>query len=112
MILKKNPIRHQYFGGLSCSNGRIEFVGLDSERVSKYPKGEEEVEQVIEAAGKCIVPGLVDAHTHPVWVGDRVHEFAMKVKFYHFDQVNLYHLVRIFQLLCTFLTLLHVVSSR
>lgn len=26
-------------------------------------------------------PGLVDAHTHPVWAGDRVHEFAMKVDF-------------------------------
>ena len=24
--------------------------------------------------------GLIDGHTHPVWVGDRVHEFAMKVK--------------------------------
>jgi len=23
--------------------------------------------------------GLVDAHTHAVWAGDRVHEFAMKV---------------------------------
>lgn len=64
--------------------------------MSKYPRSEDEAEQVIEAEGKCIVPGLVDAHTHPVWVGDRVHEFAMKVKFYHFDQVNLYHLVRNF----------------
>lgn len=26
-----------------------------------------------------VVAGLVDAHTHPVWAGDRVHEFAMKV---------------------------------
>ena len=26
-----------------------------------------------------VVLGLVDAHTHPVWAGDRVHEFAMKV---------------------------------
>ena len=26
-----------------------------------------------------MIPGLVDAHTHPVWEGDRVHEFAMKV---------------------------------
>lgn len=26
--------------------------------------------------------GLVDAHTHPVWAGDRVHEFAMKVSFF------------------------------
>ena len=23
--------------------------------------------------------GFVDAHTHPVWSGDRVHEFAMKM---------------------------------
>ena len=23
--------------------------------------------------------GFVDAHTHPVWAGDRVHEFAMKL---------------------------------
>lgn len=26
-----------------------------------------------------MVPGLVDAHTHPVWQGDRVHEFAAKL---------------------------------
>ena len=29
-----------------------------------------------------MIPGLVDAHTHPVWEGDRVHEFAMKVSLY------------------------------
>ena len=26
-----------------------------------------------------LLSGLIDGHTHPVWVGDRVHEFAMKV---------------------------------
>ncbi|MGH0165488.1 UNVERIFIED_CONTAM: hypothetical protein FKN15_051623 [Acipenser sinensis] len=26
-----------------------------------------------------VVSGLIDAHTHPVWAGDRVHEFAMKL---------------------------------
>ena len=26
--------------------------------------------------------GLIDGHTHPVWAGDRVHEFAMKVSRY------------------------------
>ena len=35
--------------------------------------------RVIDAEGMSVVPGLVDAHTHPVWVGDRVNEFAMKV---------------------------------
>ncbi len=33
----------------------------------------------INANGGCVLPGLVDGHTHPVWVGDRVNEFAMKV---------------------------------
>ena len=27
----------------------------------------------------AFILGLIDGHTHPVWVGDRVHEFAMKV---------------------------------
>jgi imidazolonepropionase-like amidohydrolase len=29
--------------------------------------------------GGAVVPGLVDGHTHPVWAGDRVAEFAMKL---------------------------------
>ncbi len=37
------------------------------------------VEQILDASGRTVMPGLVDAHTHPVWAGDRVHEFAMKV---------------------------------
>uniref|UniRef100_A0A8D0H5S7 Probable imidazolonepropionase n=1 Tax=Sphenodon punctatus TaxID=8508 RepID=A0A8D0H5S7_SPHPU len=36
-------------------------------------------EKIIDCSGKCILPGLVDAHTHPVWAGDRVNEFAMKL---------------------------------
>lgn len=37
------------------------------------------VEKIIDASGRSVLPGLVDAHTHPVWAGDRVHEFSMKV---------------------------------
>ncbi|XP_041917296.1 probable imidazolonepropionase [Alosa sapidissima] len=36
-------------------------------------------EKVLDVSGLCVIPGLVDAHTHPVWAGDRVHEFAMKL---------------------------------
>ena len=36
--------------------------------------------------------GLIDGHTHPVWVGDRVHEFAMKVtNLYETYQVTFLH---------------------
>ncbi|CAG0914913.1 unnamed protein product [Notodromas monacha] len=36
-------------------------------------------DEVLDVGGKCVVPGLIDGHTHPVWSGDRVHEFAMKL---------------------------------
>ena len=36
-------------------------------------------QRVISAEGGAVLPGLVDGHTHPVWAGDRVHEFAMKL---------------------------------
>ena len=36
-------------------------------------------QRVISAEGGAVLPGFVDGHTHPVWAGDRVHEFAMKL---------------------------------
>ena len=33
-------------------------------------------EVTLDAAGRAVVPGLVDAHTHPVWLGDRGAEIA------------------------------------
>ena len=56
----------------------ITAIGLDKE-VEKQFQGATWSE-VVEAKGGVVVPGLVDAHTHPVWAGDRVHEFAMKVR--------------------------------
>lgn len=34
---------------------------------------------IMDVSGKSILPGLVDSHTHPVWSGDRVHEFVLKL---------------------------------
>ncbi len=36
-----------------------------------------------------MVPGLVDGHTHPVWAGDRVAEFALKLAGATYMQVSL-----------------------
>ncbi|KAF6779646.1 hypothetical protein AHF37_00819 [Paragonimus kellicotti] len=35
---------------------------------------------VVDCNGGCVIPGFVDAHTHPVWAGDRLHEFTLKLR--------------------------------
>ncbi|TGZ68344.1 hypothetical protein CRM22_004313 [Opisthorchis felineus] len=37
-------------------------------------------DNIIDCNGGCVIPGLIDAHTHPVWAGDRLHEFTLKLK--------------------------------
>jgi imidazolonepropionase len=34
--------------------------------------------QVVDAAGRVVMPGFVDAHTHPVFAGNRADEFEMR----------------------------------
>jgi len=57
--------------------GKIECVDFDDKVDQDYPNCT--FEEEVDASGMCVVPGLIDGHTHPVWVGDRVHEFAMKL---------------------------------
>nr|XP_006633420.1 PREDICTED: probable imidazolonepropionase [Lepisosteus oculatus] len=58
-------------------DGLVKAVGPAGLIDSQYK--EASFENVIDASGMCVIPGLIDAHTHPVWAGDRVHEFAMKL---------------------------------
>lgn len=34
----------------------------------------------VDLGGRAVIPGLVDSHTHLVWAGSRVNEFAMKTE--------------------------------
>ncbi|NMM62874.1 imidazolonepropionase [Clostridium sp. P21] len=47
------------------------------ERYKKYLKDDE---QVIDAQGKTITPGLIDSHTHVVYAGSREFELPLKLK--------------------------------
>jgi len=53
------------------------MVGTQKEVTERY--NEKTFSDIIDAGGNAVIPGLVDGHTHPVWAGDRVHEFAMKL---------------------------------
>jgi imidazolonepropionase len=58
-------------------DGRIVAIGSTQEIDAQYSGAKFGYE--LDLTGKSVVPGLCDAHTHPVWSGDRVHEFAMKL---------------------------------
>ena len=60
-------------------SGLIKTIGAESEVNSALK--DTKFDQIFDANGGCVIPGLIDGHTHPVWAGDRVHEFAMKVYF-------------------------------
>ena len=64
---------------LFSSSGIIQDIGRDSVIDSRYNTVSFD-ETVDLECKRSIVPGLIDGHTHPVWDGDRVHEFAMKVR--------------------------------
>lgn len=58
-------------------NGDITHVGTTSEVLQAT--AEVSYATDIDASGKCVLPGFVDCHTHPVWSGDRCHEFIIKL---------------------------------
>jgi imidazolonepropionase len=42
---------------------------------------------VIDAGGKCVTPGFVDAHTHLVFAGNRVAEFEQRIAGATYEQI-------------------------
>jgi len=58
-------------GALLVRDSQIECVGTSSEIESLI----DDESTVVDAAGRVVLPGFVDAHTHPVFAGTRVDEF-------------------------------------
>ena len=56
---------------IAFSKGKITFVGS----IKDAPNAEE----IVDAGGRLVTPGLVDSHTHLVFGGFRHHEFEMKL---------------------------------
>jgi imidazolonepropionase len=53
--------------------GRVAWTGADADLPADAP------EQVLDAAGGCVVPGFVDAHTHLMYAGVRRAEFVARL---------------------------------
>src|SRR5947207_8173963 len=61
-------------GGLLIRGDRIETVGRRREIENLIPEDCE----VIDAGRRVVMPGFVDAHTHPVFAGIRANEFEQR----------------------------------
>jgi imidazolonepropionase len=69
-------------GGMLIRDGKIDIVG-SSEEIEKNA-GESDI---IDAAGRVVLPGFVDAHTHPVFAGDRLDDFERRAKGETYEQI-------------------------
>ena len=63
-------------GAMLVRDGRIEAVGR---RAEIEPRITNEYE-IVDAKQRIVLPGFVDAHTHPVFAGTRADEFALRAE--------------------------------
>ncbi|MEO8190287.1 MAG: imidazolonepropionase [Acidobacteriota bacterium] len=62
---------------LRAENGQITWVGAEADYAKEFAGTPAAVS--VDATGKTLLPGLVDAHTHPVWAGDRGPEIGRRL---------------------------------
>ena len=62
-------------GAVLVREGLIAAVGTSQELLARYSD-----EERLDAAGKAVLPGFIDPHTHLVWAGDRAVEFEMRLQ--------------------------------
>jgi imidazolonepropionase len=61
-------------GAMLIRNGAIERVGPQAMLTPQLPSDCE----ILDAGNRVVLPGFVDAHTHPVFAGTRVDEFELR----------------------------------
>ena len=64
-------------------DGTIVVTGR-SDEIEKQMPGDSEV---VDAKGRVVLPGFVDAHTHPVFGGNRVDEFEMRARGSSYEEI-------------------------
>lgn len=64
-------------GWLAARNGRLVFAGTEKEFRASVAL--EEGATTIDADGRLVMPGFVDAHTHLPFAGDRAREFKLRL---------------------------------
>jgi imidazolonepropionase len=70
-------------GGMLVRDGTIVATASSNEIEKQMPRDAE----VVDATGRVVLPGFVDAHTHPVFGGNRVDEFEMRSRGATYEEI-------------------------
>jgi len=69
-------------GGMLIRDGKLERVGLSDEIEKNIGDAE-----VVDAGGRAVMPGFVDAHTHLVFAGNRLDDFERRSRGETYEQI-------------------------
>lgn len=69
-------------GGMRIRDGKIEKIGPGA--VIEKDVGDEEI---VDAGGRIVMPGFVDAHTHLVFAGNRLDDFERRSRGETYEQI-------------------------
>src|SRR5437870_13834964 len=69
-------------GGMLIRDGKIDIVGASDEIEKKASDVE-----IVDAGGRVVLPGFVDAHAHPVFAGNRLDDFERRARGETYEQI-------------------------
>src|ERR1041384_3649976 len=70
-------------GGMLIHDGKIDSVG-PSHEIEKKSSGA----KIVDAGGRIVLPGFVDAHTHLVFGGNRLDDFERRARGETYEQIS------------------------
>jgi imidazolonepropionase len=75
-------------GAVLCLGGKIVSVGTTKEALrDPWLKNNRKKVLEIDCAGKVVLPGFVDSHTHPVFVSPRLVDFEKRIEGASYEQI-------------------------
>jgi imidazolonepropionase len=88
------PLRGRELGGLrihspasiAVSENRIVAIGPPEEVIRDIPSGAGF--ESLDGRGKVALPGLIDCHTHPAFLGDRAAEFELRSSGATYEEIH------------------------
>src|SRR5215211_7629047 len=88
------PLRGRDFGALrvhspasiAIAGERILAVGSPADILREIPSGRDY--ESVDGRGKVALPGLIDCHTHPAFLGDRAAEFELRSSGASYEEIH------------------------